>query len=65
MRREEVAALGDLAGDAAAGTAVQLHQVHAGIAKRVWKAVGPAWTGARSAPVALAAEHQLLWQGDP
>jgi hypothetical protein len=49
MRPEEIAALGDLAGEAAAGTALQLHQVHAGIARRVWKAVGPA-----ALPVSLA-----------
>lgn len=47
MRREEVSAFGDLAGDAAAGLASQIHQMHAGIAERVWRAVGPASTPVR------------------
>jgi pimeloyl-ACP methyl ester carboxylesterase len=42
MRPEEIAAVGDLAGEAAAGTALQIHQIHAGIAQRVWSLVGPA-----------------------
>jgi triacylglycerol esterase/lipase EstA (alpha/beta hydrolase family) len=42
MQREEITALGQLAGDAAAGTAVQIYELHAGIARRVWRAVGPA-----------------------
>ncbi len=42
MRREEIAALGDLAGDAAAGTAAGIHALHTGIAERVWRTVGPA-----------------------
>jgi pimeloyl-ACP methyl ester carboxylesterase len=42
MRREEITALGELAGDAAGGLATQIHQMHAGIAGRVWRAVGPA-----------------------
>ena len=42
MRREEIAALGDLAGDAAAGAARQIHELHTGIAERVWRGVGPA-----------------------
>jgi pimeloyl-ACP methyl ester carboxylesterase len=41
MRREEITALGDLAGDAAGGLASQIQQVHSGIVKRVWRAVGP------------------------
>jgi pimeloyl-ACP methyl ester carboxylesterase len=42
MRREEIAALGQLAGDAAGGFASQIQQMHSGIAARVWRAVGPA-----------------------
>ena len=41
MRREELRALGDLAGDAAGGLASQIQQMHEGIAGRVWRAVGP------------------------
>jgi hypothetical protein len=47
MRREEVAALGDLAGEAAGGLTTQIQQVHSGIAQRVWRAVGPAATPVR------------------
>jgi len=42
MRRDEIAALGELAGDAAGGLTSQIHQMHSGIAERVWRAVGPA-----------------------
>jgi len=42
MRPEEIAALGDLASEAAAGAARQIHEVHLGIAGRVWRRVGPA-----------------------
>jgi pimeloyl-ACP methyl ester carboxylesterase len=42
VRREEIAALGELAGDAAGGLASQIQQMHSGIAERVWRAVGPA-----------------------
>jgi pimeloyl-ACP methyl ester carboxylesterase len=42
VRREEIAALGDLAGDAAGGLTAQIQQMHTGIAQRVWRAVGPA-----------------------
>jgi pimeloyl-ACP methyl ester carboxylesterase len=49
MRPEEIAALGDLAGDAAAGATEQIHEMHAGIARRVWRRVGPA-----SIPVRIA-----------
>jgi pimeloyl-ACP methyl ester carboxylesterase len=42
MRPEEIAALGDLAGEAAAGAAKQIHELHTGIAGRVWRRVGPA-----------------------
>ena len=47
MRREELAALGELAGEAAGGLASQIHQMHTGIAGRVWRAVGPAATPVR------------------
>jgi PGAP1-like protein len=46
MRREEVRALGDLAGDAAAGITGQARDVHAGIAQRVFGTLG-----ATAAPV--------------
>ncbi|HEY2160303.1 MAG TPA: alpha/beta fold hydrolase [Solirubrobacteraceae bacterium] len=49
MRREEINGFGDLLGDAAGGLATQIHEMHDGIARRVWKAVGPA-----SIPVRLA-----------
>jgi pimeloyl-ACP methyl ester carboxylesterase len=42
MRREEIAALGDLASEAAAGATRQIHELHTGIAGRVWSHVGPA-----------------------
>src|SRR5581483_11310937 len=40
MRREEIAAFGELAGEAAAGAARQIHELHLGIAGRVWSRVG-------------------------
>jgi hypothetical protein len=49
MRRDELRALGDLAGDAAAGIAGQARDVHEGIAARVFGALGPP-----AAPVRLA-----------
>jgi triacylglycerol esterase/lipase EstA (alpha/beta hydrolase family) len=49
MRPEEVRALGDIAGEAAAGLAVQIGDMHEGIAKRAFRGVGPA-----AAPVQLA-----------
>jgi pimeloyl-ACP methyl ester carboxylesterase len=42
MRPDEIAALGDLASEGAAGVARQIHEVHLGIAGRVWGRVGPA-----------------------
>jgi pimeloyl-ACP methyl ester carboxylesterase len=42
VRRNELAALGDLASAAAAGTAGQIYEMHKAIADRVWRAVGPA-----------------------
>ena len=47
MRREEITAFGELAGDAAGGLASQIQQMHTGIAKRVWRAVGPGGEPAR------------------
>ena len=41
MRREEITAFGELAGDVAGGLASQIQQMHSGIAGRVWRAVGP------------------------
>ena len=42
MRPEEIAALGDLASEAAAGATQQIREMHDGIARRVWRRVGPA-----------------------
>jgi pimeloyl-ACP methyl ester carboxylesterase len=56
MRREEIAALGDLAGEAAAGAARQIQELHTGIAGRVWSRVGPA-----ALPVKLA--HDRIARG--
>jgi hypothetical protein len=42
LRPEEIRAFGDLAGDAAAGTAGLIRDLHENIAERVWTAVGPA-----------------------
>jgi pimeloyl-ACP methyl ester carboxylesterase len=42
VRREEIAAFGQLAGDAAGGLTSQIQQMHQGIAGRVWRWVGPA-----------------------
>ncbi len=42
MRREEIAAFGELAGEAAAGATRQIQELHTGIAGRVWSRVGPA-----------------------
>ena len=56
MRREEIAALGELAGDAAAGATKQIHEFHTGIARRVWRQVGPA-----ALPVKLA--HDQIAKG--
>jgi pimeloyl-ACP methyl ester carboxylesterase len=49
MRPEEIAGLGDLAGDAAAGVTEQIGELHNGVARRVWRRVGPA-----SIPVKIA-----------
>ncbi|HUB04454.1 MAG TPA: alpha/beta hydrolase [Solirubrobacteraceae bacterium] len=56
MRPDELAALGDLASEAAAGAAKQIHEVHTGIAGRVWRRVGPA-----SLPVRLI--HDRIAEG--
>jgi len=40
MRPEEVNALGDLAGEAVAGLATQVREVHEGIAERVFGSLG-------------------------
>jgi pimeloyl-ACP methyl ester carboxylesterase len=44
MRPDEIRALGELAGDAAASVAGQVREVHQGVAKRVFRYLGP--TGA-------------------
>ena len=49
MWPEEITGFADLLGDAASGLAGQIHEMHDGIAGRVWKGVGPA-----AAPVRLA-----------
>jgi pimeloyl-ACP methyl ester carboxylesterase len=56
MRPEEIAALGDLASEAAAGATRQIHELHTGIAGRVWRRVGPA-----SLPVQFA--HDRIARG--
>ena len=56
MRPEEIVAVGDLAGEAAAGAARQIHEMHNGIADRVWGRVGPA-----ALPVKLA--HDRIASG--
>ena len=56
MRPDEIAGLGDLAGDAAAGATRQIHELHTGIAGRVWRRVGPA-----SLPVRIA--HDRIARG--
>jgi hypothetical protein len=48
MRREEVRALGELAGAAAGGIAVQAKDLHEAIATRVFDALGPAGVPARA-----------------
>ena len=53
MRPDEIEALGDLAGEAAAGATKQIRELHTGIAGRVWRRVGPA-----ALPVKLA--HDLI-----
>ena len=47
MRPEEIVAFGDLASEAAAGATKQIHEIHTGIAGRVWRQVGPASTPVR------------------
>jgi pimeloyl-ACP methyl ester carboxylesterase len=42
MNPDEIRALGDLAEEAAASAAKQIHELHTGIAGRVWSRVGPA-----------------------
>jgi pimeloyl-ACP methyl ester carboxylesterase len=49
MRPEEVTAVGDLAGEAAAGLTSRIRDMHAGIADRVFTAVGAAATPVRLA----------------
>lgn len=41
MRREEIAALGELAGDAAAGMTSRVRETHQAIARRTFRAIGP------------------------
>jgi pimeloyl-ACP methyl ester carboxylesterase len=42
MRSEEIVAVGSLAGDAAGGLATRIHDMHHGIAERVFESIGPA-----------------------
>src|SRR5436305_2879559 len=56
MRPEEISALGEVTGDAVRGVALQVHGVHAGIARRVFGAVGPV-----ALPVRLA--HDAVTRG--
>jgi len=41
MRPDELAALGELAGDAASAVSAHVRDLHQGIAQRVWSSVGP------------------------
>ena len=63
MRPEEIAALGDLAGEAAAGATRQIHEMHDGIARRVWRRVGPAALPVRLAHDRIAARAYLAAAG--
>jgi pimeloyl-ACP methyl ester carboxylesterase len=56
VRPEEILAFGELAGEAAAGTAGHIKDMHEGIAKRVWAAVGPT-----AVPIRLA--HDRIAKG--
>jgi pimeloyl-ACP methyl ester carboxylesterase len=47
MRPDEIRALGDLSGDAAASVASQVREVHQGVAKRVFSSLGPAGSAVR------------------
>jgi hypothetical protein len=47
MRSEEIVAVGDLAGDAVGGAASRIHDMHAGIAERVFNSIGPGAEPAR------------------
>lgn len=64
MRSEDIRALGALAGGAAAGIAAQARDVHAGVAERVFDALGPAGAPTRAvhdriAQSAYAGAHAL------
>jgi pimeloyl-ACP methyl ester carboxylesterase len=48
MRPDEIRALGDLAGDAAASVASQVREVHQGVARRVFASLGPAGVPVRA-----------------
>jgi triacylglycerol esterase/lipase EstA (alpha/beta hydrolase family) len=41
MRPEEIAALGELAGELAAGTTERVREIHAGISRRIFRLLGP------------------------
>jgi pimeloyl-ACP methyl ester carboxylesterase len=49
MQPEEVTAVGEVAGDAIAGLAHHIHDLHDGIAQRVWRSVGPMAAPVRAA----------------
>jgi pimeloyl-ACP methyl ester carboxylesterase len=55
MQRDELIAIGELAGDALAGIAGQVHGVHDAVARRVWASVGPLSTPVRVVHDAIAA----------
>jgi len=42
MQPEEIGGVGELLGDVAGGLTTQVQEMHEGIARRVWRAVGPA-----------------------
>src|SRR4051794_38717046 len=48
MRPEETSALGEVGGEAVAGLAGHVRDLHEGIAERVWRSVGPTATPVRA-----------------
>jgi hypothetical protein len=54
MRPDEISALGELAGDAARATSARVQELHTGVARRIFRAVGPAALPVRVAHDAIA-----------
>ena len=63
MRPEEIAALGDLAGDAAAGLTMRVRELHVGIAQRAFGGAGAAARPAKVAHDAIADGAYLAARG--